>query len=303
MKCIVVTAVLLAALAAHAAGAAEPPALPGVATDVIAAAEKLDSREPATGHERWFTAERAKQWAPAVALTAAAITVDLAASPPRHPRWNDHNDFDDSIRNGLVGDSRSTRDAAATASTVLVAALGAGLAADIYFERDQYDLEQSVAVAAAATAATQLTTESAKVIAGRERPYVRRCLGDPRYSDSCDSGREDNTSFFSMHASQSATMAGLVCVRRLHRPGATWMDGVACGTAAAASAATGVLRIVADEHYATDVLAGWGTGALFGVALPLVFRRWSGIDDDERAWSIAPLAGAGGLGFQYTSRF
>ena len=68
-----------------------------------------------------------------------------------------------------------------------------------------------------------------------------------------------------------------------------------------ASAATGILRMVADEHYATDVLAGWGAGALFGTALPLFFPGWSGMGTGDA--SVAPLAGPGVLGLQYTSRF
>jgi membrane-associated phospholipid phosphatase len=276
-------------------------ALPGVSRDVLAAAERLERGSEPTIEPRYSARERAALWGPGVALAAAALTVDFAASAPRHPRWDTRNHFDDAISDGLVAGSRSSRDAAAVASTVLLSLIGAGLATDVYLLRDEYAVEQSLAVALTATAATQVTAGTAKVLAGRERPYVRRCRADPRYSEDCNSGRDDNESFFSLHASQSATLASLICVRRLRRANRTWIDGLACGAAASASAATGILRIVADQHYATDVLAGWGAGALFGTALPLLFPDWSGIGGGNT--SVTPLAGAGAFGLQYTSRF
>lgn len=293
---------LAGALFARSADAADAPQLPGIATDVIAAAEEQDQRAHAAPAESWWNADRVLRWTPGVVLLAAGLAVDFAAEPPRDPRWDSRNSFDDGIQDALGGDSRSTRDAAATASTVLLAALGAGYAADIYFLRDDYDVEQSLMVGLTMTAGDLVVTETAKVAAGRERPYVRECRTNPGYSDSCISGRDDNASFFSAHASESATLAGLVCVRRLRRRDVTWRDRLLCGAAVATSATTGILRISAEEHYATDVLAGWGTGAVFGAAIPLLFPRWSGLEDDDSS-ELTPLAGAQGLGLQYTHRF
>jgi membrane-associated phospholipid phosphatase len=281
--------------------AAAETVLPGVGNDSLHAARQLDDQPASPSSTDVFTRERAVRWAPAVALAAAALTVDFATTTPRDPRWDTRNRFDDAISDGLATGSRSGRDAAATASTVLVSAIGAALATDIWVQRDEFDVEQSIAVGLTATAATQLVSETAKVAAARERPYVRRCEANPRYSEGCNSGRDDNESFVSLHASQSATLASLICVRRLRRADRTWADGLMCGTAAAASAATGILRITAEQHYATDVLAGWGAGVLFGAALPLLFPDWSGIGDADA--SITPLAGAGSFGLQYTSRF
>ena len=77
-----------------------------------------------------------------------------------------------------------------------------------------------------------------------------------------------NASFFSGHASESATLAGLLCARHLHRRERGRLDLAICGAAVAASAATGVLRISADQHWATDVLVGWISGGIFGYVLP-----------------------------------
>jgi hypothetical protein len=301
LSCALSLALLLPAATAWASGLERSVALPGLSRDVLAAAEgfERESAAPAPGC-RFCLRERAPRWAPGLALAAAALTVDFAASAPDEARWDTRNHFDDAISDGLASDSRSTREAAATASTVLVSALGAALATDVWLLRDEYDVEQSIAVALTAAAATQLTSVSAKVAAGRERPYVRRCRANPDYSNSCDSD-DDNESFLSLHASQSATIASLLCVRRLRRPDRTWADALMCGAAAATSAATGILRITADEHYATDVLAGWGAGVLFGTALPLLFPAWSGIGSSDAG--LTAVAGAEGFGFQYTSRF
>jgi membrane-associated phospholipid phosphatase len=289
-----------AALSASPSALQHEATLPGTNPDVLAAAARLerDDPEPASGECRLCLREHAPRWAPGLALAAAALTVDFAADAPGEPRWDTRNHFDDAISDGLAAGSRSGRDAAATASTVLISVLGAALAGDVYLLRNEYDVEQSLAVALTATAATQLTSVSAKAIAARERPYVRRCGSNPDYSKSCDSD-DDNAGFLSLHASQSATLASLLCVRHLRRADRTWTDGLVCGAAAATSAATGILRIAADEHYATDVLAGWGAGALFGTALPLLFPGWSGMGDGDT--SVTPLAG--GFGLQITSSF
>lgn len=281
------------------------PTLPGVSVNLQSHARALQSNpsRPEAPACTWCSRERASRWLPALGLAAASTTVALVADPPRDPRWDTRNRFDDAIQDGLSGGSSSTRDGAATASDVLVGALGVALAGDIWLLRDEYPLEQSISTGLAATMGTLLVTETAKASAGRERPYVRRCRSDPGYTDSCNSGRDDNASFFSTHASESATLASLVCVRRLYRRESTWNDRLVCGLASATSVTTGVLRITADEHYFTDVLAGWATGVLFGAVLPIVLPQWSGVGQPEATHTIAPVAGDRSIGLQYVRSF
>lgn len=291
-------------LSASAAAAGNSgAALPGISENVLASAERMDGdagRAPSSRACAWCTPERVRRWAPVLGLAAVTLGVGLGPEPPDDPRWDTRNSFDDAIQDGLAGGSSSTRDAAATASTVLIGTLGAAFAADLYVLRDEYPLEQSLVVALTTTGGTLLATETLKVSAGRERPYVRRCEADPGYSGSCNSG-DDNAGFVSTHASESAALASQICVRRLRRAAVRWSDRLICGAAASASIATGLLRITADEHYFTDVLAGWGVGVAFGAVLPLMLPEWSGIGDEQPL--IIPTAGAGGLGLQYTSRF
>ena len=100
-------------------------------------------------------------------------------------------------------------------------------------------------------------------VLGRARPYVSDCP-----PEGCTGG--PYRSFLSGHAMASFTSAGLMCVHHEFLPlfggGAT--DRWACAWAVVAASFTGTMRIVADEHWASDVLVGAGMGWLYGYYLP-----------------------------------
>jgi len=208
-----------------------------------------------------------------VVLAGVLAGVSLGVDAPETPRWSAGNGFDDGIRDGLVGSSRSTRDRASTASDVLLAGLGAGLLADWIGEgrKGRYAWQNSALTDSSWILGDLLATQSTKVIAGRQRPYVDPCRVNPRYVSACGNFSDFNTSFFSGHASLSATFAGLLCARHLSPVDRDAWDWSICGSAAAASLATGLLRITADRHHASDVFVGWAVGAAFGYVLPRMF--------------------------------
>ena len=107
---------------------------------------------------------------------------------------------------------------------------------------------------------------------------------DPLYVANCLDFSEHNTSFISGHATTSATLAGLICSRHIHRPERRHRDLLVCGGAASLSLAVGILRITADQHFTTDVIVGWATGALFGYLLPsrFTYGRWRWGRDRDR---------------------
>jgi membrane-associated phospholipid phosphatase len=122
---------------------------------------------------------------------------------------------------------------------------------------------------ALAVAATQVV----KVAAGRQRPFAHerderaRELGEgPRPPDSSD----ENLSFPSGHTSIAmslATAAGTVASMRGYSGApVVWATGVPL------SLLTGYLRMGADRHYFTDVLAGAALGAACGLLVPLAFH-------------------------------
>jgi membrane-associated phospholipid phosphatase len=107
--------------------------------------------------------------------------------------------------------------------------------------------------------------------ARRERPDSSECWRLHPDGKGCPL---DTESFFSGHTAIASTSAGLVCAN--HTRMALWgnpiADGAACALGTTAALASGISRIAADRHYATDVLTGFGIG--FGVryAVPVLLH-------------------------------
>jgi membrane-associated phospholipid phosphatase len=121
-----------------------------------------------------------------------------------------------------------------------------------------------------------LNAVSKRVLA-RERPYARPCLKDPEYSSSCKH-QDRFRSFYSGHAAITATSAGLICAQHTHVPlygppeqpdgSGGEIDRGVCIAAIAGMLTTGTLRIVADKHWASDVIVGTFLGLSVGYLLP-----------------------------------
>lgn len=147
---------------------------------------------------------------------------------------------------------------------------------------------------------------------GRARPYERDCTDpngfDPVGHNAC--GPPGGFQGFpSGHAAAAFTMAGLTCVHHQHLPlwGGGWPDALACVGTMSLATTTGVLRLVVDRHWATDVVAGAAIGIFNGYFLPLWLHY--GFGDKKRAVGtifktevgyVAPVPqvfpGGGGLG-------
>ncbi len=229
---------------------------------------------------RWPTEARPPGWLEGslgVGLIGASVALPFLF-PPDTARWTGGVLFDGAIRRGLHL-SRAQRVRVTHSSDGMLYATAAFPLLDVgglMLARrvdPQLGLRillvelQSFGVAGFATAV-------AKVSAARERPYGVRCASDPGELD-CESSQRF-LSFFSGHTSLTFTAAGLTCVMheelRLYRRRA--VDHAACGLALAAATTTGVLRVVAEKHWTSDVLVGAGVGLLSGWLLPyLVYFR------------------------------
>jgi len=250
-------------------------------------------------------AEKTHLWVSYGLLGSALVMLELAVEPPRKGRWDGENGFDEGIRSGLKGRSRSARSAASTASDALFGGLTVALVADQIMSRFDTPFLKSLLFDVSWLLNNELVTRTAKVAGGRERPYVDPCENNPHYVSECDSRRDRNASFFSGHASTTATMAGLICSRHVHSGNGSVYDWLGCAGAAATSAATGMLRITAEKHNATDVIAGWASGAIFGYVLPSYFRdRYAPANLAHSPAPIEAIAGADGfeLRFRYAFR-
>jgi membrane-associated phospholipid phosphatase len=242
-------------------------------------------------------------WLPSILLAGAFAATQFALEPPEDSRWTDRNSFDSGIRRSLRGGSRDTRKAASVASHVLFSGMGAALVADWWWLREEYGFLRSVQVDSRWILADNVATRVAKVSAGRQRPYVQPCGRDRNYVPACGDGRDGNASFFSGLASNAATLAGLLCARHLHRRDSDASDAFVCGGAATVALTTGVLRIVSEDHFATDVIAGWAAGVFFGYYLPTRFDYPGEPDGAFALRSLTPVVGRDFFGLQYGFRF
>lgn len=195
---------------------------------------------------------------------AAALGIRLLERDllPASCRWCGPGRFDAWAHETLAWHDPSR---AATASDLLGVGVPLGAAAalavpDLAAGAPGRAVEDALLVAEAVSIAT-LGTEMVKVGTDRIRPDAWDGSGPAHALDS-------RVSFWSGHtatAFAAAAAAGTVATLR-DAPGAPWIIG---GGAAAASA-VGYLRLAADRHWATDVLAGAGWGTAVGILVPLL---------------------------------
>lgn len=122
---------------------------------------------------------------------------------------------------------------------------------------------------AIAMSSTLLTTTAAKYSVHRARPYTIECTSSSPPSNCSSKGA--NRSFWSGHTSTAFTSASMICGHALTLEifGSTRAAKVlGCSIPLTLATTTGLLRIVADRHYFTDVLTGAVVGGLFGALIP-----------------------------------
>jgi hypothetical protein len=70
----------------------------------------------------------------------------------------------------------------------------------------------------------------------------------------------------------------------------TW-DTLACARDLVLATSDGLLRIMGDRHYATDVLAGATMGFGFGYGMPTLLHYTVGKGSWLAQWSVSPVGG------------
>lgn len=199
----------------------------------------------------------------------ASAAIHFGTNPSR--RWTHENGFDAGIRSGLRLDGLGARRDADSASDFFLAlSVGilpiAAMGSELARTGDCIEVWEMAGRAFEATSLALFVTESIKVAAGRERPFGRRCGIDAPRDARCD-GDDRNLSFVSGHATLAAAGAGLTCRFALERdafgpsPAARITP---CVLGAASAVLAGTLRVASDRHWGSDVLVGFGVGALVG---------------------------------------
>ncbi|WP_176062239.1 phosphatase PAP2 family protein [Anaeromyxobacter diazotrophicus] len=244
-----------------------PPAPPAMRL-VAAAVLSLALAAPACGEDPALRPTYDLAVDGAVTGAAAAGTLTLLALKntlaPAECRWCTPPGFDGDLARSLAW---GNRDLASKGSDVLQVAIGAGaLGYAVLDGRRRGDLEAGLANALLITEATSLALlvdESVKYAVGRARPYA--WLGGTRTAD-----RDANLSFFSGHTTFAFAVAASTSTLLVEQ-GAP--DAALVSVAAFALAGTtGYLRLAAQQHYLSDVLAGAAVGTAIGWAVPHFFH-------------------------------
>jgi membrane-associated phospholipid phosphatase len=195
------------------------------------------------------------------ALYVASLPLEKAWAPDPC-KWCEPTTLDRRVREALVWDDVVTaRGLSHTAAFALSPIVTGGLVL-LYTPPEAAELIDNVVPIAEAMMATLWVTRAVKILAGRQRPYAH--FGVPE-------DEEDNVSFPSGHTSRAFSVAAAAAVVAHERGYAS--EPYVIGAGAAIGVAAGYLRIAADRHYITDVVAGAALGTAVGFAVPFLMKR------------------------------
>lgn len=255
-----VVALLLTAAPARAQTTPEPAEAP---------------REPSLWRDSW----------PGLSWVEGATTVTVGAAtgiialqtPPREPRWQGGILFDDAVRNAVRLESASGRQRLRSVGDMpyyfapLVPLVVDPLVV-AWLVRDDRKLAYNLAFMGleAFSYAGLLSFVSTRVSV-RERPDASECRRQHPDFVGCE---PDTEAFWSGHTSIVAASAGLVCANHRYLPlwGSPLADASACALATTGALVTASSRLMADRHYASDVIVGMGVGFGIGYAVPVLLH-------------------------------
>ena len=188
--------------------------------------------------------------------------------------------FDDDVQDAIalqdMEDQRTVRSLSDVLLTLITAYpyLVDSLVVAAWYRQSPRVAWQMALINAQTMAITVGITSVVKVAVSRARPYDDTCGAGRSESLHDCSGSRRYMSFFSGHSSMAFASAGLICMHHMYLNlyANRAADIGACAAGYAVAAATGVLRIVGDQHYFTDVLAGVALGTITGLGLPWVLH-------------------------------
>jgi membrane-associated phospholipid phosphatase len=215
----------------------------------------------------------------AAAATFAALELSGNGLTPSTCRWCEPPGIDRDARLHLRW---SDPQQAGELSDVLLVTVPASLLVTDFFLSgcDLGTVGEDVLVVVETMTLTLVATDVLKYSTARRRPDA--------WASGVRDEHDDDNSFVSGHASTTfagAAAFGTVAMLRGYR-GWPFLYAAALSGAAA----TSYLRVAADRHWVTDVVAGAGLGAAMGVALPLLLhRREDGTNERSPALMITPM--------------
>ena len=238
-------------------------------------------------------------------LGAATLVVQFGVPNPSQPNWTSSNGFDDWVRGWLKISSESGRNTAAFTSDVFVYTLAAAPFINAFFvagwEHERMDVAWKLAALDAETLLTvTFVSLSLQKIIKRERPFVKDCQTNPSLSECSIGGKY--ASFPSAHTSVVFAAVALECFHHgfLDTSHTGWGAAV-CPVTIAVATGTAILRVAADRHWATDVIAGAVLGGALGYAIPALHIAFA--SKKESVAVITPAISSSYLGLSIAGRF
>jgi membrane-associated phospholipid phosphatase len=261
-------------------------------------------------NERWHKF-RPIEYVTTAATAVGDFVVFFFVKPSDHPKWIGPILFDAPVRNALRLRTRSGIETALDASyyTALVTPLQTVVDSIVIPTADGNPevAWQLALMDAQAFAFSGLVTASLYDVTGRARPSYADCKAGTSVDPLCNAGAY--ASFPSGHTSAAMTGAGLLCAHHGALPlyGGGW-DVAACVEGLTVATTVGVLRMMADRHYASDVLTGGAIGFFSGYGLPMLLHYWKRplgevVSRDDLKIAITPGAGGNPLGAQIVGIF
>jgi len=247
----------------------------------------------------------------AVPVLTLGILLQTFAKPETDADWKGPILLDRPMQNLLRVESESGRSRADTISDVLVGLstlqtvlVDPWLAAGWRHRRVDVAWQMTV-INTQAFGLTFFANRMTKRIVARERPYAEGCVEG--------SGEEECTtdqrflSFFSGHATVSATFAGLTCAhhQKLALYGSFAADLGACLGSVGLALGTGFLRVASDDHWWSDVLTGQLVGFSAGYLLTWA-HYYAGTSSPESSAQLpvlVPIVGSGVVGLAAGGRW
>ncbi len=277
----------------------------------LTASAQAEPRRRLEWNPRWYTF-RPIEYVTTAVTGAAAIFVFLDVKASDHPKWIGPILFDTPVRDALRLRTR------AGIQTALDASYYAALITPVQTLVDSIVLPladgnpelawQLALMDAQSFALSGLVTASLYDTVGRARPSYAECKAGTSVDPLCNAGAY--ASFPSGHTSAAMTGAGLLCAHHGALPlygGGAW-DVAACVEGLTVGATVGVLRMMADRHYASDVLTGGAIGFFSGYGLPMLlhYRKkplGEVVNRDDVKVAIAPGGGGTPIGAQVLGMF
>jgi hypothetical protein len=222
-------------------------------------------------------------------MGALLLAAELLPTATTSANWTGGILFDQGVREGLRLRAVESRESARVASEVLqwvligtpfvidaLAAAGIGDGNwDAAFQMGLISLESYI-IALVVWKVTVL-------LARRERPLAVWCAGEGSGTAECNDELE-TTSFFSNQAVNAFTGASLICLHHTHMPlfGDEAADVSACVVGMTSAAIVGLLRVMSDREYLTDVLMGAIVGFVAGYIIPWAVHYQGGARPELR---------------------